>query len=55
MPKADKDNAADLPNDAHFEAPPADDTKCAGRPGCKSNRLSQGTGEPWVCDTCRRG
>lgn len=36
-----------------FSEPPADDTKCAGRPGCKSNRLTQHTGQPWVCPTCQ--
>lgn len=30
-----------------------DDTKCSGRKGCKSNRLTQNSGQPWVCDACK--
>ena len=32
-----------------------DDSKCSGRPGCKSNRLPQNTGRPWVCAACESG
>lgn len=54
MADADKDGSAHLPDDAHFEEPHGDDSKCSGRPGCKSNRVSQGE-DRWICDTCRRG
>lgn len=33
----------------------ADDTICSGRPGCKSNRITQHTGAPWVCPACESG
>lgn len=33
----------------------ADDTKCSGRAGCKSNRISDGSGRPWVCSACESG
>lgn len=33
----------------------ADDTVCSGRTGCKSNRLTQHTGRPWVCSACESG
>lgn len=55
MPDASKDPTPPAAPPEHtFEEPRGDDTKCSGRPGCKSNRISQGH-DRWVCDTCRRG